>query len=90
MADVRAAGEVFEESSSSLTVIKTKLDESNATADQDSPVPRKKSRRDAAAIKRRCVSIACVACRKRKSKCDGNTPSCAACSSVYGTGNIFG
>jgi hypothetical protein len=50
---------------------------------------KKKSRssRDAAAIKRRCVSTACIACRRRKSKCDGNTPSCAACSSVYGTGN---
>ncbi|KAI9745613.1 MAG: Nitrogen assimilation transcription factor nit-4 [Claussenomyces sp. TS43310] len=50
--------------------------------------PKKKSRssRDAAAMKRRCVSTACVACRRRKSKCDGNTPSCAACSSVYGTG----
>ena len=52
------------------------------------PPLKKKSRssRDAAAIKRRCVSTACIACRKRKSKCDGNTPSCAACSSVYGTG----
>jgi hypothetical protein len=49
---------------------------------------KKKSRssRDAAAIKRRCVSTACIACRRRKSKCDGNTPSCAACLSVYGTG----
>jgi hypothetical protein len=49
---------------------------------------KKKSRssRDAAAIKRRCVSTACIACRRRKSKCDGNTPSCAACASVYGTG----
>lgn len=45
--------------------------------------------RDAAAIKRRCVSTACIACRKRKSKCDGNTPSCAACSSVYGTGKLL-
>ncbi|PLB42058.1 putative C6 transcription factor (NirA) [Aspergillus candidus] len=35
------------------------------------------------ASKRRCVSTACIACRKRKSKCDGNLPSCAACSSVY-------
>jgi hypothetical protein len=39
-----------------------------------------------AVIKRRCVSTACIACRRRKSKCDGNTPSCAACASVYGTG----
>lgn len=28
-------------------------------------------------------------CRKRKSKCDGNTPSCAACSQVYGTACIY-
>ncbi|QSZ30240.1 hypothetical protein DSL72_004762 [Monilinia vaccinii-corymbosi] len=79
-------------SSSSLSDIKTKLDyESNATTDRDCPVPRKKSKnsRDAAAIKRRCVSTACVACRKRKSKCDGNTPSCAACSSVYGTECVY-
>ena len=49
---------------------------------------KKKSRssRDAAAIKRRCVSTACIACRRRKSKCDGNIPSCAACIGVYGTG----
>jgi hypothetical protein len=40
------------------------------------------------AIKRRCVSTACIACRRRKSKCDGNTPSCAACSSVYRTGEL--
>lgn len=56
-----------------------------------SGVPAKKksrSSRDAAAIKRRCVSTACIACRRRKSKCDGNTPSCAACSSVYGTGEL--
>jgi hypothetical protein len=54
----------------------------------EAPLVKKKSksRSDAAAIKRRCVSTACIACRKRKSKCDGNTPSCAACSSVYGTG----
>jgi len=29
------------------------------------------------------VSTACVACRKRKSKCDGQLPKCAACASVY-------
>lgn len=39
--------------------------------------------------KRRCVSTACIACRKRKSKCDGNTPSCAACASVYGTECVY-
>ncbi|GAM88549.1 hypothetical protein ANO11243_065820 [Dothideomycetidae sp. 11243] len=39
--------------------------------------------------KRRVVSTACVACRKRKSKCDGNTPACAACSQVYNTSCIY-
>ncbi|KAH8809089.1 fungal-specific transcription factor domain-containing protein [Xylogone sp. PMI_703] len=56
------------------------------------PTPKKKnsrSSRDAAAIKRRCVSTACIACRRRKSKCDGNMPACAACSQVYGTACIY-
>ncbi|CAD0088732.1 unnamed protein product [Aureobasidium vineae] len=39
--------------------------------------------------KRRCVSSACVACRKRKSKCDGNLPACAACSQVYSTECVY-
>ncbi|QDS73152.1 hypothetical protein FKW77_001957 [Venturia effusa] len=39
--------------------------------------------------KRRCVSTACIACRKRKSKCDGNIPACAACSSVYNTECVY-
>ncbi|KAG9688554.1 hypothetical protein KCU95_g8250, partial [Aureobasidium melanogenum] len=39
--------------------------------------------------KRRCVSSACVACRKRKSKCDGNLPSCAACAQVYNTECVY-
>lgn len=34
-------------------------------------------------VKRRCVSTACIACRKRKSKCDGASPACMACASVY-------
>ncbi|KIH90319.1 c6 zinc finger domain containing protein [Sporothrix brasiliensis 5110] len=53
--------------------------------------PKKKSRRntDPAAQKRRCVSTACVACRKRKSKCDGALPSCAACASVYCTECVY-
>jgi len=52
---------------------------------------KKKARRgaDPASQKRRCVSTACIACRKRKSKCDGALPSCAACSSVYGTECIY-
>ncbi|KAK4165906.1 fungal-specific transcription factor domain-containing protein [Cladorrhinum sp. PSN259] len=51
----------------------------------------KKTRRgaDTASQKRRCVSTACVACRKRKSKCDGAVPSCAACASVYGTECVY-
>jgi hypothetical protein len=39
--------------------------------------------------KRRCVSTACIACRRRKSKCDGNLPACAACSSVYNTECVY-
>lgn len=52
---------------------------------------RKKARRgaDPASQKRRCVSTACIACRKRKSKCDGALPSCAACASVYGTECVY-
>ncbi|RDW80481.1 putative pathway-specific regulatory protein nit-4 [Coleophoma crateriformis] len=58
--------------------------------DEGQPSKKKsRSSRDAAAIKRRCVSTACIACRRRKSKCDGNTPSCAACSSVYGTECVY-
>lgn len=52
---------------------------------------KKKSKRDSesAGGKRRCISTACIACRKRKSKCDGALPSCAACASVYGTECIY-
>ncbi|EDN92766.1 hypothetical protein SS1G_08630 [Sclerotinia sclerotiorum 1980 UF-70] len=92
MAGVRDAGHMYGGTSSSLTDIKIKPDhERIATIDRDSPVPNKRPRssRDVAAMKRRCVSTACVACRKRKSKCDGNTPSCAACSSVYGTECVY-
>ncbi|KAF2142530.1 uncharacterized protein K452DRAFT_358292 [Aplosporella prunicola CBS 121167] len=34
--------------------------------------------------KRKCVPLACTACRRRKSKCDGATP-CSSCSAVYKT-----
>ncbi|KAL7921677.1 fungal-specific transcription factor domain-containing protein [Trichoderma austrokoningii] len=53
--------------------------------------PKKKARRgtDSASQKRRCISTACVACRRRKSKCDGALPSCAACASVYGTECVY-
>lgn len=52
---------------------------------------KKSSRRgaDAPSQKRRCISTACIACCKRKSKCDGALPSCAACASVYGTDCIY-
>ncbi|KAH8156614.1 hypothetical protein CIB48_g11632 [Xylaria polymorpha] len=55
------------------------------------PPPKKKSRRggDPSLQKRQCVSTACIACRRRKSKCDGALPSCAACASVYGTECVY-
>ncbi|KAF2755337.1 hypothetical protein EJ05DRAFT_488121 [Pseudovirgaria hyperparasitica] len=46
---------------------------------------RKKDLNDEANKKRRCISSACVPCRKRKSKCDGSTPACSACAAVYRT-----
>lgn len=59
-------------------------------APQAGPAKKKsRSRADPANQKRRCVSTACIACRKRKSKCDGALPSCAACSSVYGTECVY-
>ncbi|PQE13692.1 fungal specific transcription factor protein [Rutstroemia sp. NJR-2017a BVV2] len=90
MADVRDAGQLFG-GTGTLMESTSKGTPRTGTSDKEGPTPRKKSRssRDAAAIKRRCVSTACVACRKRKSKCDGNTPSCAACSSVYGTECVY-
>jgi len=82
MANVKNGGEVLMQNGGNM--------ESRMLMDNGSSsgTAKKKSRssRDAAAIKRRCVSTACIACRRRKSKCDGNTPSCAACASVYGTG----
>ncbi|KAF2482956.1 fungal-specific transcription factor domain-containing protein [Neohortaea acidophila] len=57
--------------------------------------PRKTSRRkhqedeDDDGAKRRCISSACVACRARKSKCDGKTPACAACAQIYGTACVY-
>ncbi|KAL2011566.1 hypothetical protein VTN00DRAFT_4284 [Thermoascus crustaceus] len=74
----------------------------NATSGDDTPEsippesiqastgkPRAKRKENPAVVKRRCVSTACIACRKRKSKCDGNLPSCAACSSVYHTPCVY-
>ncbi|KAF9874800.1 nitrogen assimilation transcription factor nira [Colletotrichum karsti] len=62
-----------------------------ASSSSSAPQPKKKSRRggDSASQKRRCVSTACIACRRRKSKCDGALPSCAACASVYGTECVY-
>ncbi|KAF1927913.1 pathway-specific nitrogen regulator [Didymella exigua CBS 183.55] len=60
------------------------------------PPPAKKGRRakkkgdeDEASNKRRCISSACVPCRKRKSKCDGTTPACSACAAVYNTECLY-
>lgn len=57
--------------------------EGEAHDQNKNPDPFKESSKDANAAKRRCVSTACIACRRRKSKCDGNLPKCAACASVY-------
>ncbi|KAL8726137.1 MAG: hypothetical protein Q9166_006894 [cf. Caloplaca sp. 2 TL-2023] len=71
----------------------TPTDNSSPQSSIDHPTSTKSKQRvvekEIAAAKRRCVSTACVACRKRKSKCDGNTPSCAACASVYGTECVY-
>ncbi|KAF1846685.1 uncharacterized protein K460DRAFT_406880 [Cucurbitaria berberidis CBS 394.84] len=69
------------------------MDESHALS--DAPASNKKgrrSKRDAGSEdskKRRCISSACVPCRKRKSKCDGTTPACSACAAVYNTECIY-
>ncbi|RYO74908.1 hypothetical protein DL764_010652 [Monosporascus ibericus] len=67
------------------------LDSGPVLSDPAPPPTQKKSRRsgDTAMQKRRCVSTACIACRKRKSKCNGALPSCAACASVYGTECVY-
>ncbi|KAI9880982.1 MAG: hypothetical protein M1830_009476 [Pleopsidium flavum] len=44
---------------------------------------------EARSSKRRCVSSACIPCRKRKSKCDGGTPSCSTCTAVYHTECVY-
>ncbi|KAM3464013.1 hypothetical protein MY5147_003336 [Beauveria neobassiana] len=65
--------------------------DSSTAGDPGPAVKKKKSRRapDPSNQKRKCISTACIACRKRKSKCDGAVPSCAACASVYGTECIY-
>lgn len=67
----------------------TSADDSSSSAPPD-PQPSTASTSSASAStsrasKRRCVSSACVPCRKRKSKCDGGTPVCATCTAVYKT-----
>jgi hypothetical protein len=69
-----------------LMLVDKQEDMDNAPRAAKAPKKTRAKSGNDAAIKRRCVSTACIACRKRKSKCDGNTPSCAACASVYGTG----
>ncbi|KAI6907439.1 Nitrogen assimilation transcription factor [Hortaea werneckii] len=65
----------------------------NATKPPKKPRSRRKAavteEEDDDDAKRRCVSTACVACRRRKSKCDGNQPACAACCQVYGTECVY-
>ncbi|KAJ6444272.1 nitrogen assimilation transcription factor nirA [Purpureocillium lavendulum] len=70
----------------------TSIATTSAGAAASSTGATKKPRRapeSSASQKRRCISTACIACRKRKSKCDGAIPSCAACASVYGTECIY-
>ncbi|KAF2278040.1 uncharacterized protein EI97DRAFT_281992 [Westerdykella ornata] len=68
----------------------TSADDSSSSAPPD-PQPSTASTSSTPSIsqvranKRRCVSSACVPCRKRKSKCDGGTPVCATCTAVYKT-----
>lgn len=71
--------------------LQVNADLSSASSPAPRPLARKKSRSRAepANQKRRCVSTACIACRKRKSKCDGALSSCAACKSVYNTECIY-
>ncbi|EPS43725.1 hypothetical protein H072_2295 [Dactylellina haptotyla CBS 200.50] len=54
-----------------------------------STTPPKKKDDDPNRKRRKVVSSACLACRKRKSKCDGNLPACAACASVYLTECVY-
>ncbi|KAF2032709.1 hypothetical protein EK21DRAFT_60252 [Setomelanomma holmii] len=69
--------------------------DNNAPADPAVDAPAKKGRRSKKdgnsddGKKRRCISSACVPCRKRKSKCDGTTPACSACAAVYNTECVY-
>jgi hypothetical protein len=83
MADIKDAEQIYMQGGAGG---EAGMNMSNGSSNGQPAKKKSRSSREAAAIKRRCVSTACIACRRRKSKCDGNTPSCAACSSVYGTG----
>ncbi|KAF7556366.1 hypothetical protein G7046_g6313 [Stylonectria norvegica] len=70
----------------------TSVPSSSSATPADAGVTKKKPRRgadDATGRKRRVVSTACVACRRRKSKCDGAVPTCASCAIVYGTECVY-
>ena len=66
-----------------------KLETAGQSKDTNSKPNARSRNKEGSAVKRKCVSTACIACRRRKSKCDGNTPSCAACASVYGTECVY-
>ncbi|USP76035.1 hypothetical protein yc1106_03309 [Curvularia clavata] len=66
--------------------------EAQPTASETPAKKGRRGKRDAGgddSKKRRCISSACVPCRKRKSKCDGTTPACSACAAVYNTPCIY-
>ncbi|KAG9247368.1 fungal-specific transcription factor domain-containing protein [Calycina marina] len=56
---------------------------------QKSNKVRNRNSRDSASSKRRCVSTACIACRRRKSKCDGKVPKCSSCTILYATECVY-
>ncbi|KAE8447672.1 Nitrogen assimilation transcription factor nit-4 [Mollisiaceae sp. DMI_Dod_QoI] len=89
MADIKDGDQIMKGDSGGETKMNVTNSESLTQGGGAPSKKKSRSSRDAAAIKRRCVSTACIACRKRKSKCDGNMPSCAACSSVYGTECVY-
>ncbi|KAL5399977.1 hypothetical protein PMIN03_012588 [Paraphaeosphaeria minitans] len=64
-------------------------DNDTAPADKGRRRSHKDASHDDSNKKRRCISSACVPCRKRKSKCDGTTPACSACAAVYNTPCVY-
>ncbi|KAJ4351529.1 uncharacterized protein N0V89_006872 [Didymosphaeria variabile] len=75
------------------------LPDAASTADKGRRRSKKDQANDDNNKKRRCISSACVPCRKRKSKvslayclliqCDGTTPACSACAAVYNTPCVY-